>query len=897
MPAKAAFLLCLVCLFSTLARAEAPSQKGIDLVVNGGFEQGETNGVPDGWTWGSSSPKANATMELSTDHPHSGEYCVKFTADQPVEPQVYGTFHQTIPCEPMTEYIVSLWVRAVDHGGNCWYGGGAGWQWRNPLPHGKYDWQPLMGWYRTGPDETQLPIMINLEGRAEAIWIDDVQVVVQGHSTDPTLQPPIKAWEKDKILAELGPIEANAAGWRQKLDSLAGAGARVDYPLVRLSLIESFVPRIHGRVEKNQLLQATIMTTELAQVAKDLAEDLAALEKDPKAFPPALRYRTGPIEIDGYAQIGNVLDPATGRIVRRPVIFTGYGNFFTIVREIPQWPDRGGNVIGPEMGPGSYGAGDGGEAVRTVEPQPDGTLQVSTSAIAGVVEMLNQAAEHNVAVSLLISPHYMPAESGGAWNTDHPGVWSVFEAYMHALLPAIRDIPSLHSIILSNEPHHTAIPNDKFFMRHWFAYLQHRYKSIDDLNRAYGGAEYRSFYEVPLPPQDKIRPGYYAEKDRPWLYDRNQCNNLYFADWHRRLADIIHTLAPNVKVHAKITGGYMMGWGLPVGDGCDPEMFADFTNYCGFDDVGGVRITYDVFPSFLKAPQVNSENHIHIPDGNFNAIEPQRYYADLFAQAMHGQTVSIAWCYEPNCGPMADWDLSIRPAAMAAIGRCGLDLMRAAPAMAAIQEAPRRVAIIYSPASFYYHDEHHALWRAAWEAFFATGLRVRFLSENQIARREFGDVKVLILPEARVVEPRTVEGLGDFVKVGGKVISVGRSLEFCTPGWTPVDPKRAETLLWKRIDSQGRDWARQILAATSEAGVQPAVELALADGQEPSGVHWLCGTMNGKKVVAVLNMSGKPVDLTVQRLETKTVIDLIADRQRTLPVTVSNIGAAVWQLP
>jgi len=427
--------------------------------------------------------------------------------------------------------------------------------------------------------------------------------------------------------------------------------------------------------------------------------------------------------------------------------------------------------------------------------------------------------------------------------------------------------------------------------------LKAKYTTIDNLNKTYDTTSYKDFDQVQLPPGEKTSVGHFEKKDRPWFSDWMQFHTRRFAEWHKFLADLIHELAPKLAVHAKMTGGSMMGMGLgdPALNGIDPEMFAKFTQYNGFDEVGGVRIIYDLLQSFHQAPCVNSENHLLNPDGNYDELLPQAFYCDLFAQAMHGQTVSTAWTYEPNCEPMSLWDFSIRPALMEAVGRAGLDLMRAAPALAAIQNAPREVGILYSPTSFAYNEDYHPTWRTAWEAFSSTGLRVRFLSEAQIKAGNFGEVKILILPEAQVVGREILAGLKNFVKTGGKIAAVGRNLQY-TPGWISIDPKEVEPLISEKLNRQNLNWPQALTAWVDQSGIKPQVMLSRADGKKPAGIHWLCGRLDGKKVFAAINLSGQETELRIISPSTSHLVDIVTEKETGLPLRMKNLEAKVWMI-
>ena len=164
---------------------------------------------------------------------------------------------------------------------------------------------------------------------------------------------------------------------------------------------------------------------------------------------------------------------------------------------------------------------------------------------------------------------------------------------------------------------------------------------------------------------------------------------------------------------------------------------------------------------------------------------------------------------------------------------------------------------------------------------------------------KFGDTAVLILPEAQVVEPATVAALECFVKAGGKIITVGRNLEF-TPGWKPLDPKYERALAWRRLNIATPGWEKQLPTLAEEAGIHPAVRLVAADGRPLTGVHWLSGTLDGKTVVAVVNASGKPVTFSVQLAGKPATVtaakDLLHDRAATLPGRLENYQATVLEL-
>lgn len=850
-----------------------------DFNTNGTFEGSSINGVPNGWELVTSNSAVNLVPSISTASPHSGSKCLKLTCSYASVSQVYGLVRANLSCEPSKKYKFTLYIKSDSNDGYCWFGGGKEWRWINTIPMGTYGWTSFEATYTTGSDETSVPFFILAAGNA-TIYIDDVYVECLGTSESPTILPTYTAWSTSQLQSAFSNIQTQTAALDTQLQALKTAGANTDYAQIKLSMIKAFIPNVNNKITNSDYaLACTVMLDEMNQLVSALQSDITALTDDPKCVPAAYRYRTGTITPSGFSQVADVYDPTTKQVVSRPAILNGFGHFNTVADDIPDWQNRGCNLIQIEQGP---------DCVYS----SNGTLYVNVGPINDVVEKLQSAAANNVSVILLISPHYLPSSAGAPWWSDDTTVWAYYKAYLAKLLPKIKDIPSLQSITLSNEPASYPVPDDTLLQSTWLQYITNKYSNIASLNAAYGGTSYDSFSNVPIPPNDKLLPSNYTHNERPWIYDWERCNETRFASWHKRMADLVHQYAPNIKVQSKVAGGLIAGL---QANGVDPEMFASLTDYCGFDQVGGLSIIYDLDPSFQTAPTVNSENHLINPDINYDMVDNSEIYADIFIQAMHGQTASAAWTYEPNSSDTEQTTFAIRPAGMEAVARCGMDLMRVAPAIAAIQETPREVAIIYSPASQWYDDSHRSMWVSTWNAFFNTGLRVRFLSEKQLQAGQFGNVKVLILPETQVIEPETISAISSFVAAGGKVISLGHVMEYST-GWTPISSSVVDPLIWKRIDTLSIGWEKQVISWIKQAGVTPDVTLASSSNPNLNGIHWLSGTYNGKKVVSIVNTSGDSADISISSPGVIRAHELITDKDIQLPITLPNYSAVVIQI-
>ena len=82
-----------------------------------------------------------------------------------------------------------------------------------------------------------------------------------------------------------------------------------------------------------------------------------------------------------------------------------------------------------------------------------------------MIPTLEEAAKHDVAVSLLLSPHYFPKWATDEWpnsairirgfiqhNVNAPQAKAIIKAYLETVVPMVKDYPFCESIILSNEP-------------------------------------------------------------------------------------------------------------------------------------------------------------------------------------------------------------------------------------------------------------------------------------------------------------------------------------------------------------------------------------------------------------------------------------------------------------
>ncbi|BBI31589.1 S-layer homology domain-containing protein [Cohnella abietis] len=410
-----------------------------------------------------------------------------------------------------------------------------------------------------------------------------------------------------------------------------------------------------------------------------------------------------------------------------------------------------------------------------------------------VVKTLQKAADNNIAVNLLLSPHYMPSwalekwpemksESAGfiKYNISNPNARAIIEDYLRVLIPLIKDYPSLQSITLSNESVYQSY-RDEYNLPAWQEYLQENYTDIQQLNNTYH-TSYVSFANVPLPA---------SPAHTPFFYDWVKFNNKLFSEWHKWMADIIHEIAPNIPLQAKVMNGALndignLTWGV------DPEQFAEFSqingndnaNYYGDGPAGFSNELkfYDLQASLKKAPVFNSETHV-IMDGaeQYIPVIASHVKSVLWQGAIHGRGGSTIWVWERTYDTNSDFKGSIlhRPDVVAGVGKVSLDMNRLAEEITAFQDDEAKAAILYAMPAMIYDRPYPEAINQVYDAISYSGLKVGFVSEKQAHEGGLAGIKVLFVPEVSHMNAETLVSIQQFVERGGKLVVTGsNSLKF-----------------------------------------------------------------------------------------------------------------------
>ena len=652
-----------------------------------------------------------------------------------------------------------------------------------------------------------------------------------------------------------------------------------------LRVLNSDIPRLLSQMEAAESpAERRFYDRRGEMTAPEVAEALDELERELAEYragrtpPEYWFFRSGPVLLRGgfpYAE----LESSRGRRQLRPVLFAGYGHFTDVILDLPEFSGIGANLIQIEIGPSSIFPKEGKNGEFS---EPDFSDLENR-----ILPALRSAAEHNMKVCLLLSPHYHPA-----WLLDkypdmradsdflkyeitHPKAEEMLDAYLAALIPKLKASPwsaALHSLVLSNEPVYIGCtPYNPQSLKDFRHYLKQKYRTPSDFNAA-AQRDYPDFDS--MTGQIETDPALRSEFER---FRRDT-----FAAWHRRLAERVRRIWPEIPLHAKM----MIFSSLYVPQATDAGMFAAFSDYNGndnyrmydFDNAGlaphhiSSELGSELQLSARKLSICNSENHI-IADGETRPVPNGHIYTAMFEQYATGASALITWVWTDidylkslSSSPMFCGNIRNRPGNIIAHGRAMLDANRVARELVRFSRYEPETAILHAPSSLLHAPERYKnSLDALYAATLPTGHRVRFLSEEQLGRREFGAVRLLLLPEAEYLDRKALAGLNEFVRRGGRVMVCGKAPRYDEFGNSlpeaPDFPKLPLSRLGAELDATTPLPFR--LAVRDGAGGEGLYLRCVPDGDA-----YLINLVNYGKNARKLNFSGTGTFRDLLREET-----------------------------
>lgn len=695
--------------------------------------------------------------------------------------------------------------------------------------------------------------------------------------------------------ARLVETEQRLAALKERIAEGRSAGRDMAYVAADARVVESFLEYVRDDAVAERVAHQLRGLKAAAYIERICAEALREAERggaDDAAALSVPRYETGRAAIQAGAFWQD----------DRPVYFTGVGHFGQVRKDIPILNDYGLNIIQIEMGP------------QNGLPAPD---RVDVDAIrANVVHCLDLAAAHNVAVNLLISPHYFPQWARDAdpahsqcgegflkFCIEAPNTRPVMATWLDALMPLIAGHPALHSICLSNEPQYRGkCAYERALFQAW---LKEKWQTIERANEVYG-TQFRGFEEVDLPADASCGYGLF--------FDGCRFNQERFLAFHEMLRDRIHRYDPDLPVHAKVMSHAFEDPGR-FEVGIDYERFNQLDRIAGNDCVyafAGERpgayasewltMAMNYTLQHCAAPDnpiFNSENHL-IADGDARYM-PEAYIRTVYwHEALHGQGATTTWVWErAQDGDFAE-NLLTRANCVRAFGRVALDLTRLAPEVHALSRATADMAILYADSSLLPSRAYVEEARAAFEGAYFTGAVCDFVTERQVEAGALSRYTLVLVPRAAHAPEAVVQAFQAYIEGGGAVVTVGSCFTHDEYGRVrreglaqsgrgrlvvypdPLTPPAYRDILDRLLD---------------DVGTERPVRLQGAYEEPVWGVNLRTVEYRGQRLVSLLNLSREPKRVRlIAETPVRRAADVLNRRETTFPLTLLPLESALLVL-
>ncbi len=506
------------------------------------------------------------------------------------------------------------------------------------------------------------------------------------------------------------------------------------------------------------------------------------------------------------------------------------------------------------------------------------------NSVGYVVDTLKEAEANNVAVNLLLSPHYFPENLDAdiynpntsgffKYNICAPEAKTVLKNYLDTLLPNLVGYKSLSGIILANEPTFNTTDYPEFFNPLFREYLRDEHGTPTAMSQAYGKA-YQSFEEVSMPADVKT----YDALSYDWI----EFNDKTLADWHDWMAKIVKTHLPEVPVSTKMMG-IIEGSVNELSDrmyltrGTDVELLGAVTDWAGNDSYDTINNTdtyyrtmflYDYQRSAVGKPVYNSEDHLILDGSELNDStttddyrtndysEKQRMHwgNSLWQGAVHGRSMSSLWVWERSRNSKSALYNSAltRPDIIAETGKRALDLSRLSSEVSSLSQANSDVALWYSKPSRLYDNSFSKKMMDTYKALLSIGKRPGIVSDK--SNNQLSMYKVLVIPGAEYCTAESLAAVESFIANGGKVI-------YSDSTFSKNEYKNAQSN--SRITSAGQSYSATAgVSAIAETlynymnsyGLARVV-LKTASGAIPEGLDWTYSIDSTRLLVNAANMT------------------------------------------
>ncbi len=620
--------------------------------------------------------------------------------------------------------------------------------------------------------ETAMPLKLNIGQSKYTVEWDATAAPLGLYRADITIRPDeietvsrytaaVKKVTEQQLLEDLEGTLQRLQELRGKLTSGEASGTKPSHMEVRLRTAEDFVQRARNHADAKQW--------------REMDEILNYLEKTSGAVHAWIVFGNEAEEFD--TPVAD-LDMSSLEC-RNGVVYSSGQPVFLFGRVLP---DSAPEAIGALK---RYGLNF---AVCSLPPRAtlaDRDLAMEFKSVFN--PLFEEAAQDNIAVAVQLAPQEIGAWALQLWpdasakgfiDITHPGIREAYQRHLNAVLPYLAGQKTVSMVSLAEKPQFRY--DSEEVRKAFVAHIQKKYPDRQNLNQLWH-AHFAKYDEITI--WDATAKDYQYQNLRAYQFDWQSFQRELIREYFTALADAAHSAAPRLWKQAAIADTIFQNGETRQGvdrealahlmdcSGCAASMQAPEKMYAL--DYPGQSAVYALLKSFQpEKPVFNLEDQI-----DFNGIEnPEAYLTTALWEGVMSGLNGMALA--------ADSQVARRPETMEAYANACLQINRLAPVVAAFQQTPADVAVLYSDSSKILDDGVPYLKSArfAYEGASFAGYALRFITERQLARGEWADVKVIIIPETPALTDAAFAAIEQYVEKGGAVIRVGTPIPYNEQG-------------------------------------------------------------------------------------------------------------------
>lgn len=711
--------------------------------------------------------------------------------------------------------------------------------------------------------------------------------LVSGNAKSETLINVLSVAELKKAATALS---AKSARLREKIEAAKKTGLAMDYPQVAVAMADVFIlNRLKDMKNTKALSEARPLIMIRNQFKYiDTSLDAANREVDYLVKHPDKIRKVPYVKMQGI----KVADGAF-RKDGQPLMLLGPSGWWSkwLLTDLGYISQMGYNFTAAGLAPDWVL----GRSQKTID-----------TCIARCRRLMLKAAECNMAVDWLVSPHPVPKrwakqhpDFSTKKNADngflrlskyHPLTPGYIEKVWVNLVPQLINEPSVMSVNLVNEwsfkSGYEGGLMQSGMVSAFVKTMKKRYKTITALNKTWQ-SDFKSF--------DKMDSGFYtSRKNIAAYYDWESFRRNEGLDFIKYLKKTLRDLGVkkplSIKIQAKReTQPAMLG---PIG--AEREKLDEILDFSGND--GAIVQQYDLYRSLHPdKPTIDSETHTSI------FTTPDVFTSEYWSCYLHGCSARLMWAWSGNYsyGLLNSGAVAHVPDVVEAGGRLALDIRRLSNEILsfqmAIPESP--VAVLYSPSCSIIDAAYTERMFKVHRELSLLDMPIRFVSEKQLAEGNLGNIDMILIPGAKYATQATVDKIAAFLKKGGIVYANAESLTR-----TPHNKKLNNSIL-KKAGIKYYDWSKDGEERQSDFDTifdkaeleRPVRCKAVADGKQVR-LDFRALKVKDEILAYAVNLNDKPVELSVTGTKPKEVVELISGDKVTLPLKLKSKGVVMLKI-